>query len=154
MLRNINKVSKIMKAQSLGLAGTSRSFHSSKSLKKPDNFMNGSNSVYLEQMYDNWVRDRNSVHPSWDAYFSNVTNGLPSDQAFAVPPTLGGGQQTISPIIPTGQTSRAPATQDIQKMITDSSKILVLVKAYQRRGHELADLDPLSIFFLMGNFYI
>jgi len=103
MLRNLNKASKFIQAKSLGLAQISSSFHTSKALKKPDNFMNGTNSVYLEQMYDNWVRDKNSVHPAWDAYFSNVSNGLSGDQAFVMPPTLGTGQQTISPFVPTGQ---------------------------------------------------
>jgi len=37
------------------------------------------------------------------------------------------------------------ATPDLEKVITESSKIFVLVKAFQRRGHELADLDPLRI---------
>jgi len=142
MLRNLNKISKAIKVNSLGLPQVSCAFHSSKGLQKPDNFLNGSNSVYLEQMYDNWVKDKSSVHPSWDAYFSNVTNGMSGDQAFTLPPTLG-GSQTISL---GAQAGRGVATGgDVQKQITESAKLFVLIKAFQRRGHELADLDPLSI---------
>ena len=112
MLRNLNQLSKILRAKPFNVSIAS--FHSSKVLKNPDNFLNGTNSVYLEQMYDNWVKDKSSVHPSWDAYFSNVTSGLTGEQAFVLPPTLGqsgalGSQTRVAP-------SRGPtATGDMSR---------------------------------------
>lgn len=47
-------------------------------------FMNGSSSVYIEQMYENWRQDPGSVHASWDAYFRNVEAGAAPGQAFQV----------------------------------------------------------------------
>lgn len=146
MLRNFKQISKVVKTNSLSAPVGACLFHSSKAMMKPDNFMNGTNSVYLEQMYDNWVRDKKSVHASWDAYFSNVTNGLSADQAFTLPPTLAQGSTVGTPLPRTGTSG------DIQRSITDSMKVFMLIKAYQRRGHELSDLDPLSdIFFYLGN---
>lgn len=137
MLRNLNHLSKALKFKPITKPLAVSSFHSSKALKNSDNFMSGTNSVYLEQMYDNWVRDKSSVHPSWDAYFSNISSGLTGEQAFIMPPTQG---QTFTPSL-----SRGTATGvDSQKQMTESLKIFMLVKSYQRRGHELADLDPLS----------
>jgi 2-oxoglutarate dehydrogenase E1 component len=122
-----------------------KNFHSSKSLQSPDTFMNGTNSIYLEQMYDNWVKDRKSVHPSWDAYFTNVTKGLTGEQAFQMPPEAGTSTQTISRTY-TPSTSQAMGT-DLQRQITASFKIYLLVLSYAKRGHEIAQLDPLSIKF-------
>src|SRR5688572_13470884 len=73
-----------------------RLFHTSNKYlqKQPfsDSFLNGNNSIYLEQMYENWLKDQNSVHVSWNAYFTNLENDVSSDDAFQLPPTLG---QTI-----------------------------------------------------------
>jgi 2-oxoglutarate dehydrogenase E1 component len=40
-----------------------------------DSFANGTSSVYMDQMYEDWQRDPNSVHASWRAYFGNVEGG-------------------------------------------------------------------------------
>lgn len=34
--------------------------------------MNGTSTVYIEQMYEAWRQSPASVHPSWNAYFQNV----------------------------------------------------------------------------------
>jgi 2-oxoglutarate dehydrogenase complex, dehydrogenase (E1) component, and related enzymes len=122
-----------------------KNFHSSKALQNPDTFMNGTNSIYLEQMYDNWVRDRKSVHPSWDAYFTNVTQGLVGQQAFQMPPEVGVSTQPITRTQPIARTETPSLSDDIQKHITYSFKIYLLVLAYARRGHEIAQLDPLRM---------
>ena len=52
-------------------------------------------------MYKAWRQDPSSVHASWQAYFSGLDKGLPSDQAFRPPPSLEampaleGGSQSI-----------------------------------------------------------
>jgi 2-oxoglutarate dehydrogenase E1 component len=40
-----------------------------------ESFMSGGNSVYVEEMYRAWLKDRGSVHKSWDAYFSALEAG-------------------------------------------------------------------------------
>lgn len=39
-------------------------------------------------MYRLWRQDPNSVHPSWNVYFSGMDKGLPSEQAYRPPPNL------------------------------------------------------------------
>lgn len=48
--------------------------------------LGGTNSVYIEQMHENWSKNRSSVHASWDAFFTNVERGIAPGQAFASPP--------------------------------------------------------------------
>ena len=66
-----------------------------------DPFANGTNAYYVEEMYRAWRQDPSSVHTSWNAYFSGLDKGLPSDQAFQPPPTFlpapVGGAPMLSP---------------------------------------------------------
>lgn len=51
-----------------------------------DPFANGTNAYYADEMYRLWRQDPQSVHPSWNVYFSGLEKGLPSHQAFQPPP--------------------------------------------------------------------
>ena len=51
-----------------------------------DIFANGTNAYYAEEMYRHWRQDPKSVHASWDAYFSGLDKGLPSQQTFQAAP--------------------------------------------------------------------
>lgn len=53
-----------------------------------DPFANGTNAYYAEEMYRHWRQDPESVHASWNAYFSGLDKGLPSAKAFTPPPTI------------------------------------------------------------------
>lgn len=53
-----------------------------------DPFANGTNAYYAEEMYRHWRQDPNSVHASWNVYFSGLDKGLPSSKAFSPPPSL------------------------------------------------------------------
>ncbi len=128
----------------------SKSFHSSIPFKSSDSFLGGSNSVYLEQMYELWTKDKNSVHPSWNAYFTNLSNGLSGDQAFVMPPSVNTTvvQQTgtVTPRIQTPYTPTSISASP-QKGNTHSFRIYKMVQAYMRRGHERAEVDPLGNYF-------
>ncbi|CAJ0587449.1 unnamed protein product, partial [Mesorhabditis spiculigera] len=119
---------------------------SSAATLKHESFMNGSTSVYIEQMYAAWQQDPTSVHVSWDAYFRNVDNGAAPGQAFQAPPTAalsltGVHQPAVGSHIPTDLT----ASDTPVKSISDHLKIQLLIRSYQMRGHNVADLDPLGI---------
>ena len=55
-----------------------------------DSFMNGSSSLYVEQMFKLWKEDKKSVHSSWDSYFTNIENGVDPALAYQAPPNLVG----------------------------------------------------------------
>ncbi|KAF9620643.1 hypothetical protein IFM89_013669 [Coptis chinensis] len=80
-----------------------------------DSFLDGSSSVYLEELQRAWEDDPSSVDESWDNFFRNFV-----------------GQAATSPGI-SGQT------------IQESMRLLLLVRAYQVNGHMKAKLDPLGL---------
>ena len=66
-----------------------------------DPFANGTNTYYIEEMYRRWRQDPQSVHASWDVYFSGMDHGLSSQDAFQPPPNIlaqpAGGVPTLDP---------------------------------------------------------
>lgn len=80
-----------------------------------DSFLDGTSSVYLEELQRAWEADPSSVDESWDNFFRNFV-----------------GQASASPGI-SGQT------------IQESMRLLLLVRAYQVNGHMKAKLDPLGL---------
>ncbi|CAI0443075.1 unnamed protein product [Linum tenue] len=83
--------------------------------KLTDSFLDGTSSVYLEELQRAWEADPSSVDESWDNFFRNFV-----------------GQAATSPGI-SGQT------------IQESMRLLLLVRAYQVNGHMKAKLDPLAM---------
>lgn len=108
-------------------------------------FMNGSSSYYIEQMYESWKVDPSSVHKSWQIYFSCVEAGAAPGQAYQAPPLLVPSAQTFA-VQPVPQARHVPAApDDVHRAIQDHLKIQLLIRSYQTRGHNIADLDPLGI---------
>ncbi|KAA1473704.1 2-oxoglutarate dehydrogenase complex E1 component mitochondrial precursor [Dentipellis sp. KUC8613] len=100
-----------------------------------DPFANGTNSYYAEEMYRHWRQDPASVHASWDAYFSGLEKGL-GPNAFQPPPNF----------LPSAPSDGAPALHAAGgAQLDDHLKVQLLVRAYQVRGHHVAELDPLGI---------
>ncbi|TMS38900.1 hypothetical protein L596_005524 [Steinernema carpocapsae] len=124
-------------------AGSRRAQSSSASSSvMKESFINGTSSMYVEQMYDSWRSDPSSVHKSWDAYFRNVEAGVAPGQAFQAPPTISSGAAIGATV---GTTSVPQITGSATQSIQDHLKIQLLIRSYQTRGHNIADLDPLGI---------
>jgi 2-oxoglutarate dehydrogenase complex dehydrogenase (E1) component-like enzyme len=75
-----------------------------------------------------------SVHKSWDVYFRQVESGSVPGEAFIPPPTI---QQGVTPVRSVGG---AVSTDH-----NDALGLSYLIRAYQVRGHEAANLDPLGL---------
>eukprot|EP00939_MAST-03C_sp_MAST-3C-sp1_P003169 g3169.t1 len=82
-------------------------------------------------MYGIWKADPNSVHASWNSYFSNVEAGIPTANAFSFPPDLQVGQTKAAPV------SNAASS--------DAIRLVHMIYAFQEYGHKLADIDPLGL---------
>lgn len=128
--------------------------------EKSANFLNGSSTVYVEEIYQSWLNDPKSVHKSWDIYFR--TNSVQA------PPTLGQSTATAAPsalaAIPDinqlvkllqqqvgasgpsrySSPSLVPSSPE-DKLVEDHLKLYALIRSYQIRGHKKANLDPLGI---------
>lgn len=79
-----------------------------------------SNQGYVNSMYEAWQKDPQSVHASWDQYFRKS-----SADGILVQPVQSGAVGG--------------------KEVADHVKILQLINAYQLKGHEIANLDPLNL---------
>uniref|UniRef100_A0AAJ7SJL5 2-oxoadipate dehydrogenase complex component E1 n=1 Tax=Petromyzon marinus TaxID=7757 RepID=A0AAJ7SJL5_PETMA len=88
-------------------------------------------------MYLAWHRDPSSVHKSWDVYFRAASAGASPGQAYCSPPAPG----SPLPLSPLPSASTGPHN----KIIEDHLAVQSLIRAYQIRGHHIAQLDPLGI---------
>uniref|UniRef100_H3GAB7 2-oxoglutarate dehydrogenase, mitochondrial n=1 Tax=Phytophthora ramorum TaxID=164328 RepID=H3GAB7_PHYRM len=99
-----------------------------------ETFMTGTNNAYVEEMYSSWKSDASSVHKSWDVYFRQIESGSVPGEAFIPPPSI---QQGVTPVRSVG--GAASTAQN------DALGLSYLIRAYQVRGHEAANLDPLGL---------
>ncbi len=74
-----------------------------------------------------------SVHQSWNAYFTNIDAGVSNVDSFSALPSVGGS-------VGTGVLPQASSPA-----VSDSLGLSYLIRAYQARGHEIANLDPLGM---------
>lgn len=106
-----------------------------------ESFLNGTNTAYVDEMYEAWQNDPKSVHISWATFFKNIEAGAAPGEGWVMPPTLGTSPHfTSSPQV---QSSISSAEND--KNLEEHLKVQLLIRAYQIRGHELAQLDPLEL---------
>ncbi|KAM0731430.1 2-oxoglutarate dehydrogenase complex component E1 [Formica fusca] len=119
---------------------------------KKDNMLNMSNSQYLDYMYKAWLEDQKSVSSSWDLYFKLIhtksskdfrgkSNSIHvSSSPKLMTSKLEGGQSNIN------HTSvRGKSDGQGNQYIIDALHINATIRAYQTRGHLIADTDPLGI---------
>lgn len=108
-----------------------------------ETFIDGTSANYVEEMYAKWQADPASVHSSWAAYFKNVDSGAPLGAGFAVPPSL--ASSSLFPT-PSGVPQSAPGgAAPNEQILLDHMKLMLLIRAYQVRGHTLAKIDPLEM---------
>ena len=101
-----------------------------------EEFATGTSSAYADAQYLAWQRDPASVHSSWASYFASG--------AFALPPQLGGAPAAGAAAA--AQVPAGDAESTLQGLTgADTARAMHLIAAYQRRGHERADLDPLRL---------
>uniref|UniRef100_K3WND9 2-oxoglutarate dehydrogenase, mitochondrial n=1 Tax=Globisporangium ultimum (strain ATCC 200006 / CBS 805.95 / DAOM BR144) TaxID=431595 RepID=K3WND9_GLOUD len=103
-----------------------------------ETFLTGTNNAYVEEMYDSWKTNPQSVHKSWDVYFRGVESGAVPGEAFIPPPTI---QSGVKPVQSVGLAAASASSVDHN----DALGLSYLIRAYQVRGHEVANLDPLGL---------
>uniref|UniRef100_A0A8B9KSQ2 2-oxoglutarate dehydrogenase complex component E1 n=1 Tax=Astyanax mexicanus TaxID=7994 RepID=A0A8B9KSQ2_ASTMX len=124
-------------------AGLPRTFQPIRCYTAPvaaEPFLNGTSSNYVEEMYYSWLENPKSVHKSWDIFFRNANAGAPPGAAYQSPPPLGVNLSGLS------QAQALVGTQpSVEKLVEDHLAVQSLIRAYQIRGHHVAQLDPLGI---------
>uniref|UniRef100_A0A1I8G180 2-oxoglutarate dehydrogenase, mitochondrial n=3 Tax=Macrostomum lignano TaxID=282301 RepID=A0A1I8G180_9PLAT len=111
-------------------------------------FSSGTSCGYIEDMYAAWLKDPNSVHQSWNSYFSRVVAGAAPGQAYTSPFAAGVSSSSSSLAL---QPSRRVSADGVvehfadEKSIEDHLAVQAIIRSYQARGHNVARLDPLDI---------
>ncbi|KAM6040509.1 2-oxoglutarate dehydrogenase complex component E1 isoform 3-T3 [Chlamydotis macqueenii] len=103
-------------------------------------FLSGTSSNYVEEMYYAWLENPKSVHKSWDIFFRNANAGAAPGTAYQSPPPLSTSLSTLSQAQFLDQ-----AQPNVDKLVEDHLAVQSLIRAYQIRGHHVAQLDPLGI---------
>lgn len=98
----------------------------------------GGNIHFIEQLYEDFLSDPNSVSPEWQEYFKNLPTSSSADETSLTP--IREYFTRLAKQKPTYQAGSGVNEQDKKQV-----KVLQLINAYRFRGHQQASLDPLGL---------
>jgi 2-oxoglutarate dehydrogenase E1 component len=107
------------------------------------------NATFVEELYERYLQNPNSVDESWRALFKDATNGAAKPAAREASWTqitskvIGAREEAPAPT--KGDKKSAAPAANVEATIQDSIRAIMLVRAYRVRGHLIANLDPLGI---------
>ena len=106
----------------------------------------GTNSAYLEEVYETYLSDPSAVDPSLRAYFDNLprVNGSAGDTPHS-PVRAAFRRLARTGAAPAVQIAAAPGAATSTEHERKQIKVLQLIDAYRVRGHQRANLDPLGL---------
>ncbi|GAA0857417.1 2-oxoglutarate dehydrogenase E1 component [Aliiglaciecola litoralis] len=105
--------------------------------------MAGGNAAYIEELYEAYLEDANSVSQQWRSIFDNLpkVEGVELDTNHSVIREQFKAMAALGPAARAGASQSAPAAVGDDKQV----KVLQLINAYRFRGHQHANLDPLDL---------
>jgi 2-oxoglutarate dehydrogenase E1 component len=123
--------------------------------------LNGTNVPFLEQMYDRFLADPNSVEPTWQRWFQRLGDGVSATSGGADDrgPSWARSDWPLfenpyddTPVAEAEDdaASEAPASAmpdaaSVRAATLDSIRALMMIRAYRVRGHLHGRLDPLGL---------
>lgn len=129
ILRNIDKgrfgVSVLNRKQTSTTSTTSSAVVANRVTHEP--FLNGSSSVYVEEMYDAWLQDPKSVHKSWDTFFRNASANAEPGLAHHKSPML----FPLAGNLPAISSPKSIAHEDTHRAIDDHLSVQAIIRSYQ-----------------------
>ncbi len=113
---------------------------SSMKMLQDTSMLDGGNIVYLEQQYESYLRDPNSVTESWRKYFEQLP--MVNGQARDVPHSE--VRQHFYNVTRNSAKRGGPVADSSEEHQRKQIQVGSLIDAYRTRGHQLADIDPLN----------
>lgn len=132
-------------------------------------FLSGMNSSYIDELYEKYAKDPQSIQESWRDFFSGLaenkeliqkeTDGaswspqklknkhnedLDSYEKLLPKNNVLDKQNEIVKEIP--KIIKKESAEDIETATKDSVRAIMMIRAFRIRGHLIADLDPLKLF--------
>ena len=100
-----------------------------------ESFKYGGNSLYLEELYEKYITNPEEIAQEWRSYFDSIANGQKEINHSSV-------KEKYKNFIP----KRIPTNSEITVLESPkSSEVQNFVNAFRRRGHEIANIDPLNL---------
>ena len=96
-----------------------------------ETYLDGTSAVYVENLYQEWQQNPEAVPRSWSQLFQAVEADVAPGKAYAAAPRA----------FASSEVSQA----ELEKSVTLTIKAVTMIRAFQVRGHFLANLDPLHL---------
>ncbi len=97
--------------------------------------LNGANQTYVEEMFESYLEDPNSVTPEWQDYFAEFKG----EQDIAQGPIKRAFEEMRR------QHGHSQGGSVDEAFLAKQVAVLNLIGEYRRRGHQVADLCPLNL---------
>lgn len=101
----------------------------------------GGNAPYVEQLYESFLHDPNSVDAAWRSFFET----LPRVNGIAVDVPHAPVREFFRRLPRDGRALRRHAGAPAAALDEKQIRVLQLINAYRFRGHQSADLDPIEL---------
>src|SRR5215467_10780262 len=95
---------------------------------------------FVEALYQDYLRDPQSVPPDWRRYFESLSEGNGFSKSGSITPSF----KQWSIFNPPGTSGNGAATEEANSAILQE-RVDQLIRNYRVRGHMAAQLDPLGI---------
>ena len=111
-----------------------------------ESFLYGANSTFIEELYQRYLANPESVDASWQGFFKSLGDPAPKKPSWDKDPTkvIGAvdGDATLKPA-----NAKAPVIDKkaLDAAAWDAIRAQQLIRAYRVRGHLAANLDPLGL---------
>ena len=111
----------------------------------PDNtsYLFGTNSIFIEEIFERYQQDPSSVDESWQELFSQL--GVEGKQAASWFNAANKIVGVADPEAAANQNKKKSANAAEDNAGQNSIRALMLIRAYRERGHTAANLDPLGL---------
>ncbi|GAA6183167.1 MULTISPECIES: 2-oxoglutarate dehydrogenase E1 component [Alteromonadaceae] len=105
--------------------------------------MAGGNAAYIEELYETFLEDPNSVSEQWRSIFES----LPKVEGVELDTNHSLIREQFKALAALGPAARATSSAPSKTSTSDDKqvKVLQLINAYRFRGHQHANLDPLDL---------
>ena len=113
-------------------------------------YLYGANSLFIEELYDRYLKDRSAVDASWQQFFDGIgdSQGRIAASWGANDEKIIGAKDPEAPAAAAGKPgkdgAKAPASAVDGGLLVRSIQALRMINAYRVRGHLIANLDPLQ----------
>jgi 2-oxoglutarate dehydrogenase E1 component len=102
--------------------------------------LSGGNAAFIEELYEQFLKDPKGVEPAWAAYFARLGAGAGEIAHAPIRERLSAG-------VKAPRRSRSPGAEGRDRGAASAKQAAVsrLIQVYANRGHLIANLDPLGL---------